>query len=74
MTTQVIAHWQVPDGSVWNIGQIRADQKKVLERMVRAGELKKLRSSWMGISPLKTVYVKTEASPVVSEQSHGALP
>lgn len=54
--TPVILHTEVPQMATWDIGGISAEKKRELESKVRRGELKKVRASWCGISPLKTVY------------------
>lgn len=56
--SEVMEHWQVPTDAIWNIGQISNEQKRELEREVKRGQVRKIRSSWMGISPLKTVYIR----------------
>lgn len=55
--TPVIPHYTVPDGAFYDIGQFTHAERLGLARLVRAGSLVKVRSSWMGISQLKSVYV-----------------
>lgn len=42
--------------AVWDIGQIDAQTARALDKLVRRGLLLKLRGSFMGMSPLKTIW------------------
>ena len=48
---------------VWNIGQLDAATVRALDKQVKAGRLLKDRVSWMGISPLKTVWFHPDRPP-----------
>lgn len=50
----------IPQGAIWCIGQHSKADIRALEKRVRAGALMKVRARWMGISPLKTVYVPVD--------------
>lgn len=60
MVTQVVEFWEIPNGSIWNIGQFTKQQERDFEKKVKRGTLLKFRSRWQGISPLKTVYILNE--------------
>ena len=54
-----IVDWRtVPADAVWCIGQHTASQRRELDKRTKRGELVKVRAHWMGISNLKTVYVR----------------
>jgi hypothetical protein len=55
--TPVVLYSEIPDGAIWCIGQHTDAERRRMERAAKRGELLKVRASWCGIGPLKTVFI-----------------